>query len=182
MLLLLLGSNTIWSLVNCALRLPFSIIKVTNLLFFYFVKCHRISKIILLVQFCMQIALKILIFQANSETKNIHQKIGRKSQFKKKSMLHVYYLHFNAIIMLVACGRKGRKKLCEKISCNHSNPLFFASLLSSPCFKNVISRKKSSSKRSPIQSSSLLLLLCLKLNDETHPELIGPRMISNDTT
>ena len=58
----------------------------------------------------MQIALKILIFQANSETKNIHQKIGRKSQFKKKSMLHVYYLHFNAIIMLVACGRKGRKK------------------------------------------------------------------------
>ena len=42
--------------------------------------------------------------------KNIHQKIGRKSQFKKKSMLHVYYLHFNAIIMLVACGRKGRKK------------------------------------------------------------------------
>ena len=106
MLLLLLGSNTIWSLVNCALRLPFSIIKVTNLLFFYFVKCHRISKIILLVQFCMQIALKILIFQANSETKNIHQKIGRKSQFKKKFMLHVYYLHFNAIIMLVACGRK----------------------------------------------------------------------------
>ena len=54
----------------------------------------------------MQIALKILIFQANSDKKNIHQKIGRKSQFKKKSMLHVYYLHFNAIIMLVACGRK----------------------------------------------------------------------------
>ena len=35
----------------------------------------------------MQIALKILIFQANSDKKNIHQKIGRKSQFKKK--IHV---------------------------------------------------------------------------------------------
>ena len=39
--LLLLLKEQHYLVVNCALRLPFSIIKVTNLLFFYFVKCHK---------------------------------------------------------------------------------------------------------------------------------------------